>query len=242
MLLGMQLWNACRFPRVPAALPSTTRNDSRCGRGGEEQFAHHAGRLDSKVIRLRAEDYLFKEGDLRTNFYKVEKGALAVFESRMRSSANAGMTVQGKGSYLGLGFLDRYVDNALAIVESTVRVVSTNEVARLLKYDPNLQMDRANAIDKDFEYRRSHVAGHRPLTPLRRLAIFLAAEARLSEREGPGPSGAADCLDGEIAGSLLGMDKRTFAAAIRELEGLGLVERGKADTIRLKNIELLGHM
>jgi CRP-like cAMP-binding protein len=236
----MQLWNACGFPRVAAALP-TTRNGSRPGsRGGE--FAHHTGRPDPKVIRLRPEDYLYKEGDLRANFYRVEKGALAVFESRMRSHANAGTAVQGKGSYLGLGFLDRYIDNAFAIVESTVRIVSRNEVALLLRYDRNLRMDHANAIDKDFEYRRSRVTNHRPLTPLRRLAIFLAAEARLSEREGRNPDSVADCLESEIAGNLLGMDKHTYAAAIRELERLGLVVRSKAGAIRLKDIELLGHL
>jgi CRP-like cAMP-binding protein len=240
MSIGMQLWNACRFPRAPASLPET-RNDFRPKRPAGE-FAHHTGRLDPTVIRLRPQDYLYREGDLKTNFYRVEKGALAVFEPRIRSSASAGTTVQGKGSYLGLGFLDRYVDNALAIVESTVRIVSRDEVALLSKYDPNLRMDRANAIDKDFEHRRSRVGNHRPLTPLRRLAIFLAAEARRSEREGRGPDSAADCLESEIAGSLLGMDTSTFATAIRELEGLGFVVRGKAGAIRLKDIELLGHL
>jgi len=204
---------------------------------GNHQFARPTRLGGAEIRELNPGDYVYREGDLRTHIYRVERGAIAVFEARIRSVTNTGMIVQGKGGYVGLGFLERHIGNALAIVNSTLVFVSRAEVAVLRKHDPKLQLDHADAIDKDFEYRKSQVIYKGPLTPVRRLAAFLAAEAHLSEYEGCSPSSVADCLKPEIAGSLLGLDPDTFAMAVRELEGLGFVERNHAGGIRLKNIE-----
>jgi CRP-like cAMP-binding protein len=195
-----------------------------------------------RFIHLDPGDYLYREADLRTDAYRIEKGAFALFSARMRSVADSGIVVQGKGRYIGLGFFERHIVSARAIAVSSVSCVSKTQVTSLLDNDAKLRLDYADAVDREFEYRKAQVIGQGPLTPLRRLAALLASEVQLSICEGYDPSTAAECLNWESAGNLLGLDQKTFAAAVRELENLGFLEETRTTGFRLKNIEGLGRL
>jgi CRP-like cAMP-binding protein len=192
-----------------------------------------------RVLRLEPGDYLYREGDLRTCAYRVEKGAVAVFARRNTSAARVDMAVRGKGNYVGLGCLARHFDNAQAVVESIVTRLPMAELTLVLQDNPKLQLEQADTIDKEFEYRKAQVLGRGPSTPLTRLAAFLVSESRLRAYEGLDPSEAAESLECGPVGSLLGLDEDTLAATVEELKGLGFVEQSQAAGLRLKDIERL---
>jgi CRP-like cAMP-binding protein len=192
--------------------------------------------------RLAPGDCLYREGDLRTCAYRVEKGAVAVFARRTTSAARVDLVVRGKGNYVGLGCLARHIDNAQAIVESVVTRLPRAEFTRLLQNNPKLQLEQADATDKEFEYRKAQVLSRGPLTPLSRLAAFLVSESRLRAYEGRDPSGAAEALEGGTVGSLLGLDEDAFAATVEELKDLGFVEQSQATGLRLKDVERLARL
>jgi hypothetical protein len=95
------------------------------------------------------------------------------------------------------------------------------------------------AVDEAFECRKSRVLSRRPLRPPARLAAFLAAESSLRSYEGLDPTGAADALANRAVASLLQLDEAVLAAAIGELEELGLIEQAEAGTLRLTDLQQL---
>jgi CRP-like cAMP-binding protein len=194
------------------------------------------------VLRLEPGDYLYREGDLRTCAYRVEKGAVAIFARGIKSAVRVDMAVRGKGNYIGLGCLARHFDNAQAVVECIVTRVPTTEFTLVLQGNPKLQLEQADAVDKEFEYRKSCVIGRGPSAPLTRLAAFLVSESRLRTYEGRDPSGAAESLECDAVGSLLGLDEDTLAATVEELRGLGFVEQSQANGMRLKDVERLAKL
>src|SRR5262249_17468342 len=155
-----------------------------------------------RTRRLEPGDYLYREGDLRICAYRVEKGAVAVFARGIKSAARVEMAVRGKGNCVGLGFLARHIDNPQAVVESIVTRLPRAELTRLLQDDPKLQLEQADAIEREFEYRKARVLSRGPLTPLTRLAAFLVSESRLRGYEGRDPSGAAESLSCGTVGTL----------------------------------------
>ena len=95
------------------------------------------------------------------------------------------------------------------------------------------------AIDAGFECRKARVLSRAPLRPSARLAAFLTAESSLRSYEGLDPSGAAEALASRAVVNLLKLDEATFAAAVGELEVLGLIERTEVGTLRLTDLEQL---
>lgn len=183
-------------------------------------------------------DYLFKEAEPRACAYRIEKGAVAVFERRIDRPANI-TEMAGRGDYVGLGCLEKHRDNARAVVDSIVRVLPRSELALLAEHDPKLRQKQDEAIERDFEYRKVSAHGRGRSAPVESVAAFLAAVSRQNAHEGRDPTIVSDSLKCGTVTSLLDMDIGTLERALLKLQGMGLVEQSPAAGLHLKDIQAL---
>jgi CRP/FNR family transcriptional regulator, anaerobic regulatory protein len=186
-------------------------------------------------------EYLYREADPRTCVYRVEKGVVAVFERYVGEPAST-IEIVGRGDYFGLGSLERHRDNARAVVESVISVVSTRDFALLAERDPKLGQKQDDAIAKDFESGKM-LANDRGLSaPIERVAAFLIAVSRLNANEGRDPRIVSDSLKCGTVTTLLDIDMHRLGRALVRLQAIGAVEQYSEGRLYLRDLESLEHI
>ncbi len=78
---------------------------------------------------VAANAFLFRAGDLRTHLYRVESGAICLYETR-RSDRQSVIEFLFPGDYVGLGFLEKHHLSARALLDSTVTCVPIDALGR----------------------------------------------------------------------------------------------------------------
>jgi hypothetical protein len=187
---------------------------------------------------LAAGEYLYREAEPRLCIYRVERGAIALFQRRQVWHGN-NVQIAGPSDYIGLGCLGHHRDNARALVESVVRAISHTDSAQLLEYDAELQQKQNEAIERDFEYGKLVARSRGRANPVECVATFLIALSTQNAYEGRDQHLIYDALDSSAVTGLLGIDQNTLGCTLGELEAMNLVERCPAASLRIKNIEAL---
>jgi CRP/FNR family transcriptional regulator len=188
-----------------------------------------------QVLALAAGDYLYRGGDARRSFYRVERGALAVFETHV-GCANSAVEIASVGEIVGLGTLDRYCETARAIVDSSVACISHAEFIAIAEGDSILRKKQADAIEREFEHRKAQLSGGNHSTPVECLAAFLIAVSRQNAYDGRDPTIISDSLECGVVASLLDIDIDILSHALLELKHLGLIEDLPDGRVRLKSV------
>jgi CRP/FNR family transcriptional regulator len=167
-------------------------------------------------------DSLFTPGSPRYSAYRVESGALCHYVVWPDGSHDV-IEFAFPGDIVGLGSLGEHVSTAQAMVDTSVAVVSDDELDQALAADAALANRMASATDLEFDYlrRRALQPGLRPA--INRLAAYLMAAAGAACRSGEthlesGSNGIvslASVLDiptGEIASALSHLKARRLIA------------------------------
>ena len=192
----------------------------------------------SELTLLEVGDYLYREQETRACIYRVDKGVIAVFEKHIGRPAGK-IELAGRGDYIGLGCLEEYNDNARAVVDSVVRRVPRAEFNGVTEHDAKVRRKQAEAISREFEYRKEILSNRRHSTPTERVAAFLIAASRQNAYEGRDPTVISDSLKCGIVASLLDLELEALAEALLELETVALVAQHPLRGLHLNNIEAL---
>src|SRR5262245_53612493 len=188
--------------------------------------------------QLWAGKFLYREGEARHGVFRIEKGAIAVYQ-RLVGRPTGKMAIAVPGDCVGLGCLDHYTENARTISECIVTRLRRDEFVALADSDVRLKQLQADAIEREFEGRKALLTAHGHSTPLECVAAFLVAVSRQNVHEGRDPTIVSDSLESGTAASLLNLDIDTLARCLVELEYMALIEPGPDGSIRLRSIDLL---
>ena len=181
-----------------------------------------AGAENSPVgRRLSAGDVLFRAGDTRTHFYLIEQGTIAIYRKRLGQDI---VEFIFAGDVVGLGALEKHIDEAQALSKSSVRPLPLDSLDDILQ-DQRVRRRYADAVDREFAARRSEMIEAFRGTPVKRLAAFFVALAQLNSHEGREPNLIVDSLECGTVANCLGLDIESLGLALVELEKEQLIER-----------------
>lgn len=203
LLAGKDLFDLA--PRTPA------RRD--------ERFASASGSARQSVIPHGQSVY--SPGMPRDAAFRVETGALCHYVV-WPDGAHDVIEFAFPGDIVGLGSLGEHVTTAQAMVDTTVSVLSNDELERALEKDAALATRLASATDREFEYlrRRALQPGLRPVS--NRLAAYIIAVAGTAMRSGETHL-AADTGGEEALAAVLELSVGEVHAGLDDLKRRGLL-------------------
>ena len=190
------------------------------------------------VRAMARNELLFEAGDIKSNVYRVETGALCIYRTRPDFTVEI-IEHALAGDIVGMGFLERHTANARASVETTVSCLPLDAVDQLIEDDAHAKARYDDAVEREFLFRRESLVSSARERPMVRLAAFLVAVSHRSREEGGDPTLVDDSVDCGVIADFLGLSVDLLALALMQLEMRGLVETGPAHSLRLKDIAAL---
>jgi CRP/FNR family transcriptional regulator len=217
---------------VSIALPHEPARDERPAGAGSLD-----GGLLHGPLRYSRNAMLYRRGERRTCLYYIEAGVVALVRQtpgRQREIVEFAFA----GDVLGYGLFEHHTSWAQAVGEVRIRRMPLSALDQILHSDQRAFDRYAEALQREFESRRSELVNtERSL--VKRVAALLVALSRQNGLEGRDPRVVGDELAcGAVAG-WLGADVHELASALMELERSGLIEQSPGDGIRLSDLARL---
>ena len=190
------------------------------------------------VRSLARNERLFRAGEVKTNLYRVESGAVCIYATRPDLTLEL-IEVAGAGEVVGLGMIETHATNARAVVDTTVACYPVSDADRLLPKDDRTAARIADAVDREFTFLRQTRVEEGVGKPLVRLAAFLVTVSRQNALEGRDPTMIDDTLNCAVIADHLGMRLDVLALTLMQLESRGLVQPALDHGLRLLDIASL---
>ena len=138
--------------------------------------------LEESSIRVLRNEVLFHPGERKMHLYRIEAGAIALYLNRVGHAADV-VEFAFTGDVVGFGFLEHHIHLARAVGETHVRCLPLNALSHILRGDERAARRYAEALGREFEFRRDELAGA-DRKPVSRLAAFFLALSQLNRHEG----------------------------------------------------------
>lgn len=180
--------------------------------------------------------YLFREGETKTAAYRLEAGILCVTSRRPVGPPEV-VEMLFPGTLLGLGFLDRHIDSAMAVVPCRITEFPLSAVSALCDASESARDRQASLTEREFAARRREVAPDPAERPLRRVAAFLSAMYHMNRHEGRNPAFVAEFLKSGDVAAFLDLEVEELAAALTDLRQRGFVGRAESGGLVLLDPE-----
>jgi CRP/FNR family transcriptional regulator len=182
---------------------------------------------------------VYTPGTPRDEAFRIEAGAVCHYVV-WPDGAHDVIEFAFPGDIIGLGSLGEHVTTAQAMVDTTVTILSDEELEQALATDAALATRLSSATDREFDYlrRRALQPGPRPIP--NRLAAYIIAVAGSACRSGETHLGA-DASGEEALAAVLELSVDDVHAGLNELKDRGLLaERAGALIIQdFKGLERL---
>ena len=186
----------------------------------EDDFAGGRGLLRP----LQAQEVLFHAGEERTEFYRIEAGVFQIYTAGADDTL-AVFELANPGDFLGLGFLSQHSSSATAMMPCTVSCFSMRELDQIAESNPQLQLQRANAVKREFNHvRDACVARSVQSSLIQKVANLLVVISHLDEHEGRKPNIESDGLDCEDLAQLLKLDIVSLSKILKKLKQSRLID------------------
>ena len=195
---------------------------------------------DPTLHSVTANAFLFRAGDPRTHLYRVESGAICLYETR-RTDRQSVIEFLFPGDYVGLGFLEKHHLSARALLDSTVTCVPIDALADVARSDPRAQAKLAQSVEREFEARRDELCDAGRRRPIERVAALLVTSARTNVQQGRTAELIKDSWKCGVIADLLQLTLDDLSSILVELERRGMIEAAGED-LRLTDIAALEAM
>jgi CRP/FNR family transcriptional regulator, anaerobic regulatory protein len=193
-----------------------------------------AAAADGAIRAVRASEFLFRTGDLRTHVFRVESGSICLYESG-RTDRKSVVEFLFPGDFVGLGFLEKHCLNARALLDTSVTSLTLDAAAEVIRNDAKAKGKLAAAIEREFEIRREELRGAGQRQPAERVAALLVTSARTNIQQGRAPDLIEDSWRCGVIADLLRLSLDELTAILLELERRGLI-KATAEGLRLRDI------
>jgi len=192
---------------------------------------------EGAIRTLRANEHLFRPGDLRTHVFRVESGAICLYESG-RTDRKSVVEFLFPGDFVGLGFLDKHCLNARALLETSVTCLTLDDATQVIRDDTKAKAKLAVAVEREFEIRREELREAGKRQPVERVAALLVTSARTNVQQGRDPDLIEDSWRCGVIADLLRLSLDELTAILIELERRGLI-KATGEGLRLRDIAAL---
>lgn len=190
--------------------------------------------------RIASNAFVFKAGDPRTHLYRVESGAVCLYEAG-KSDGRSVIEFCFPGDYIGLGFLDRQHLNARTLIETTVTAYPVDALPDLVKGDPRAQAKLALSVEREFEARRDALVNEGRRQPIERVAALLVTSAHTNVQQGRPAEIIQDSWKCGFIADLLQLTLDDLTAILIELQRRGLIAPAGSD-LKLTDLPALEAM
>ena len=187
------------------------------------------------VRTLARHERLFRAGDIKTNLYRVETGVLCIYAPRADLTLEL-IEFAVAGDIVGMGFTKTHAMTARAVVETKVSCFPLDASDRLLANDERATSRLANAVEREFAFKRHSLVEAGRGQPAVRLAAFLVAVSRRNAVEGGDPTLIDDSLNCAVIAEHLGLRLDVLALTLVQLETKGLVRPALDHGLRLLDV------
>ena len=203
----------------------------------EPGFADPVERPDCQIRTIAANEFLFRPGDPRTHIFRVETGAICIYESHRRDRQSV-VEFVFPGDFVGFGFLEKHILSARALLESSITCVPVDRTDDVIKDDARARGKLAVAVDREIEARREELFASGQRQPIERVAALLVTSSRTNVQQGREANLIEDTWRCGVIADLLQVSLDDLTAILVALERRGLIET-TAGGIRLKDIDAL---
>jgi CRP/FNR family transcriptional regulator len=166
-----------------------------------------------------ATEWLFRTGEAKTYLYRVNSGAVCLYEQKGAQPVGIGFAFPG--DLVGLGFLDTHASCARAVTETEVTCLPLEALASAIGDDPEAQAKLNDANEREFEFLRDALAQAGREAPIERLAAFLVSVSRNSRHEGRDPTIVGNVYASGVVADLLEMTIEDLRLRCCSLSGAG---------------------
>ena len=201
-------------------------------------MTHHQSNPRSAPLRAFSlrDEFLFRTGDAKTCLYRVNSGAVWLYEQNRAEHPVVDFAFPG--DFVGLGFLGIHACCARAVTKTEVTRLPLEALASAIANNPKAQAKLNDAIEREFKSRRAALVEAGRSAPLERLAAFLMSLSRTNAHEGRDPTVIGESCPSVFAAGYLGLSIDDLASLLFELERRELI-KSCSGGVRLRNIEEL---
>jgi CRP/FNR family transcriptional regulator len=192
----------------------------------------------ASLRRVEAKEFVFAEGDPTTHVFRVETGAVALYKVR----ADGRRQIVGfayPGDLIGLGAEGEHVMNAQAIKPTRLRCLAAATLHRSAAQDPALGLKLYEAVARELAATRDLMLTTGQRSATERVASFLLAFSRRSERNGQDPCDFELPMTRADIGDFLGLTIETVSRTFTKLRTLGLIELPQAARVKVTDLDEL---
>ena len=183
--------------------------------------------------RLAIGEQLFRQNDLKQSIYRVQHGALCIYERRLHSGG-VEIRYAYPGDWVGLGFLRFHAESARAMAKTMVDCLSLVAQDKLAVSDDKARLELDAAIEREFEYRRNALL-QTAKSPMTRVASFLLALSSINRHEGRDALLIEEPVEAMVIHLGLAIDE--IDSALTELGKLNLIEQASLKGWLLKDLD-----
>ena len=190
-------------------------------------------KIGSATRVLAPNEFLFRAGEAKTCFYRVNSGAVCLYEQNRAEHPVVDFAFPG--DFVGLGFLETHACCARAVTKTEVTCSPLEALASAIEDDPKAQAKLNDAVEREFEFRRAALVEAGRSSPLGRLAAFLVSLSRTNAHEGRDPTVIGESCPSVFAAAYLGLSIEELTALLLELERRELI-KAYSGGVRLRDI------
>ena len=191
-----------------------------------------------QVRTLATGEDLFREGDPRAHVYRVETGAICVYEPQWNGH-RAVVRFASPGDLVGLGFFEHHVSTARAMVEARVTCLPDASMESLVAGNPKAEAELNQAVERELELCRNSLVESGRCDPVERVAVFLVALSQINKREGRDANLIDDSWQWALVAHLLDLSVDFLARILVGFEKRELIESSPPRGLRLKDLATL---
>jgi CRP/FNR family transcriptional regulator len=212
-------------------------------RRGEEPQSAAPHSLDAHISRapvrsVQAKEHVFAEGDDRSHLYRVEAGAICLYKV-LPDGRRQVLGFAYPGDLVGLGPLGEHQFNAQATKPSRLRSLPWSTVRQVARHDPGLGIKLYEMISQELAAAHDLLLTTGQRTAVERVAAFLLAMSRRSERKG-GDAATIDLpMTRSDIGDFLGLTIETVSRTFTKLRQLGVIDLAQSTLVQVLDIEAL---
>ena len=197
------------------------------------------GEIGSIPLRtLSPGENLFQEGDPKTQLHKIAAGLIGIYRARL-GRVDEIIEFAFPGDVLGLGYLDHHIHSARALVTTQVECFPLASLADLMHRNVRAKHRYADAVQREFAYRRDLLTSVNRQNPIGRVAAFMLAISDFNADEGRDPSIVSDALKCGVVAEWLKLDLNDLQSALAELAKRCLIAPSTGEGIRLLDLDRL---
>lgn len=172
---------------------------------------------------LEAREHLYCEGDRALNVYRVETGHILIYRT-MSDGRRQVIDFAYPGDLIGLGALGEHASHAQATERTIVRCLPVAALSEVAGADPRVALRLYEAVSQELLASRELLFTVSQRMAMERLASFLLALSRRSERRGGDPSEIVLPMTRNDIADFLGLTIETVSRTFTRLRTEGLID------------------